>query len=248
MAGMIGDFSVTGSLSRQWTRNDIADVFVSPLRPKKRQDTRTVKFRYPRGSSLGNLYFILICGCHPQARSRTSRITVARARKRRSVWKRCSSMARRGRHDPSLGAACCHHADHPGRSDITGHGRRRGTGRYPVFWRRQTVLSAPAPWAPPTARCAHRPSATRSTRTRLSPVKACGRRSFFAMEQPPDRRRRAPRPRRIRLRSAQQCWRCRGGDQEGSLPLRLGQDRQGQPAQYACACRKTPPSRCAARK
>ena len=58
MAGMIGDFSVTGSLSRQWTRNDIADVFVSPLRPKKRQDTRTVKFRYPRGSSLGNLYFI----------------------------------------------------------------------------------------------------------------------------------------------------------------------------------------------
>ena len=58
MAGMIGDFSVTGSLSRQWTRNDIADVFVSPLLPKKRQDTRTVKFRYPRGSSLGNLYFI----------------------------------------------------------------------------------------------------------------------------------------------------------------------------------------------
>ena len=58
MAGMIGDFSVTGSLSRQWTRNDIADVFVSPLRPRKRLDTRTVKFRYPRGSSLGNLYFI----------------------------------------------------------------------------------------------------------------------------------------------------------------------------------------------
>ena len=58
MAGMIGSFSVTGSLSRQWTRNDIANAFVSPLRPKKRQDTRMVKLRYPRGSTLGNFYFI----------------------------------------------------------------------------------------------------------------------------------------------------------------------------------------------
>lgn len=58
MAGMIGDFSVTGTLSRQWTRNDIADVFISPLPPKKRQDSRTVKLRYPRGSSLGTFYFI----------------------------------------------------------------------------------------------------------------------------------------------------------------------------------------------
>jgi len=58
MAGMVGDFSVTGTLARQWTQNDVADVFVSPLRAKKRQDTRTVKLRYPRGSSLGDLYFI----------------------------------------------------------------------------------------------------------------------------------------------------------------------------------------------
>ena len=58
MAGMIGSFSVTGTLSRQWTRNDTANIFVSPLRPKKRQDTRMVKLRYPRGSTLGNFYFI----------------------------------------------------------------------------------------------------------------------------------------------------------------------------------------------
>ena len=58
MAGMVGDFSLTGSVSRQWIRNDVADVFVSPLRPKKRQDTRMLKVRYPRGSSFGNLYFI----------------------------------------------------------------------------------------------------------------------------------------------------------------------------------------------
>jgi thioredoxin-like negative regulator of GroEL len=58
MAGMIGDFSVTGTLSRQWTTNDVADVFVSPLRPKRRQDNRMVKLRYPRGSSVGNFYFI----------------------------------------------------------------------------------------------------------------------------------------------------------------------------------------------
>ena len=58
MAGMIGSFSVTGTLSRQWTRNDIANAFVSPLRPRKRQDTRMVKLRYPRGSSLGDFYFI----------------------------------------------------------------------------------------------------------------------------------------------------------------------------------------------
>ena len=58
MAGMIGRFSVTGTLSRQWTHNDVANAFVSPLRPKKRQDTRMVKLRYPRGSTFANLYFI----------------------------------------------------------------------------------------------------------------------------------------------------------------------------------------------
>ena len=58
MAGTIGEVSVTGSVTRQWTQNKVADVFVSPLRPKKRQDIRTVKFRYPRGSSIGDFYFI----------------------------------------------------------------------------------------------------------------------------------------------------------------------------------------------
>lgn len=58
MAGNVGEFSVTGSVSRQWTQNKFADVFVSPLRPKKRQDVRTVKFRYPRGSSIGDFHFI----------------------------------------------------------------------------------------------------------------------------------------------------------------------------------------------
>lgn len=58
MAGMVGDVSVTGSVSRQWTRNKLADAFVSPLRPKKRQDVRTLKLRYPRGSSIGDFYFI----------------------------------------------------------------------------------------------------------------------------------------------------------------------------------------------
>ena len=58
MAGMVGDFSVTGSISRQWTQNKHADLFVSPLVPTKRQDVRSVKFRYPRGSSIGDFYFI----------------------------------------------------------------------------------------------------------------------------------------------------------------------------------------------
>jgi hypothetical protein len=58
MAGMVGDFSVTGSVSRQWTQNKHADLFVSPLVPTKRQDVRSVKFRYPRGSSIGDFYFI----------------------------------------------------------------------------------------------------------------------------------------------------------------------------------------------
>ena len=58
MAGMVGDFSVTGSVSRQWTRNKHADLFVSPLVLTKRQDVRSVKFRYPRGSSIGDFYFI----------------------------------------------------------------------------------------------------------------------------------------------------------------------------------------------
>ena len=58
MAGMVGGFSVTGSVSRQWTQNKHADLFVSPLVPTKRQDVRSVKFRYPRGSSIGDFYFI----------------------------------------------------------------------------------------------------------------------------------------------------------------------------------------------
>ena len=58
MAGMVGDLSVTGSVSRQWTQNKVADIFVSPLRPTKRQDVRSVKLRYPRGSSIGDFYFI----------------------------------------------------------------------------------------------------------------------------------------------------------------------------------------------
>ena len=58
MAGMVGEVSVTGSVSRQWTQNKLADAFVSPLRPKKRQDVRSLKLRYPRGSSIGDFYFI----------------------------------------------------------------------------------------------------------------------------------------------------------------------------------------------
>ena len=58
MAGMVGDVSVSGSVSRQWTRSKNADPFVSPLVPTKRQDVRTVKFRYPRGSTIGDFYFI----------------------------------------------------------------------------------------------------------------------------------------------------------------------------------------------
>ena len=58
VAGMVGELSVTGSVSRQWTQNKHADLFVSPLVPTKRQDVRSVKFRYPRGSSIGDFYFI----------------------------------------------------------------------------------------------------------------------------------------------------------------------------------------------
>lgn len=47
IAGMVGDLSVTGSLSRQWTRKGAADALVSPLRPKLRQDVRALKVRYP---------------------------------------------------------------------------------------------------------------------------------------------------------------------------------------------------------
>ena len=47
VAGMVGDVNVTGTLSRQWTRKDAADTLVSPLRPKLRQDVRTLKLRYP---------------------------------------------------------------------------------------------------------------------------------------------------------------------------------------------------------
>ena len=58
VAGMVGELSVTGAVSRQWTQNKHADPFVSPLAPTKRQDVRSVKFRYPRGSSIGDFYFI----------------------------------------------------------------------------------------------------------------------------------------------------------------------------------------------
>lgn len=58
MAGMVGEVSVTGSVSRQWTQNKLADTFVSPLRPEKRQDVRSLKLRYPRGSAIGDFYFI----------------------------------------------------------------------------------------------------------------------------------------------------------------------------------------------
>ena len=47
LAGMVGDLSVTGSLSRQWTRKDAADTLISPLRPTLRQDVRSLKLRYP---------------------------------------------------------------------------------------------------------------------------------------------------------------------------------------------------------
>ena len=58
MAGMLGDFSLTGSLSRQWTRNDHADPFVSPLKSKQRQDARSLKVQYPRGGNVGGLFFV----------------------------------------------------------------------------------------------------------------------------------------------------------------------------------------------
>lgn len=53
VAGMLGDLSVTGSLSRQWTRKDAADTLVSPLRPKLRQDVRALKLRYPPQNTVG---------------------------------------------------------------------------------------------------------------------------------------------------------------------------------------------------
>lgn len=55
VAGMLGDLSVTGSLSRQWTRKDAADTLVSPLRPKLRQDVRSLKLRYPPQETVGGL-------------------------------------------------------------------------------------------------------------------------------------------------------------------------------------------------
>ena len=58
MAGMLGDFSLTGTLSRQWTRNDHADPFVSPLKSKQRQDARSLKVQYPRGGNVGGLFFV----------------------------------------------------------------------------------------------------------------------------------------------------------------------------------------------
>jgi hypothetical protein len=47
VVGMVGDLSVTGSLSRQWTGKDAADTLVSPLLPKLRQDVRSLKVRHP---------------------------------------------------------------------------------------------------------------------------------------------------------------------------------------------------------
>ena len=58
LASMIGAFSLTGSLSRQWSRNDKADLFVSPVRPEQRKDINTLKLRYPRGSIFGDFFFI----------------------------------------------------------------------------------------------------------------------------------------------------------------------------------------------
>ena len=55
---MIGAFSLSASLSRQWSRNDKADSFVSATRPKQRKDISNLKLRYPRGSTLGNVFFI----------------------------------------------------------------------------------------------------------------------------------------------------------------------------------------------
>jgi len=47
VAGMVGDINVTGSMSRQWTRKGAADILISPLRAKLRQDVRSLKLRYP---------------------------------------------------------------------------------------------------------------------------------------------------------------------------------------------------------
>ena len=58
LASMIGAFSLSASLSRQWSRNDKADSFVSATRPKQRKDISNLKLRYPRGSTLGNVFFI----------------------------------------------------------------------------------------------------------------------------------------------------------------------------------------------
>ena len=58
LASMIGAFSLTGSLSRQWSRNDKADLFVSPVRTEQRKDVNTLKLRYPRGSTFGDIFFI----------------------------------------------------------------------------------------------------------------------------------------------------------------------------------------------
>lgn len=46
-AGAVGNLNLIGSMSRQWTRKDAADTLISPLRPKMRQDVRSLKLRYP---------------------------------------------------------------------------------------------------------------------------------------------------------------------------------------------------------
>ena len=55
LAGAVGDLSLIGSVSRQWTRKDAADTLVSPLRPKLRQDVRSLKLRYPPQAGFGGL-------------------------------------------------------------------------------------------------------------------------------------------------------------------------------------------------
>ena len=55
LAGVVGDLNLIGSVSRQWTRKDAADTLISPLRPKLRQDVRSLKLRYPPQSGFGGL-------------------------------------------------------------------------------------------------------------------------------------------------------------------------------------------------
>ena len=55
LAGAVGNLNLIGSVSRQWTRKDAADTLISPLRPKLRQDVRSLKLRYPPQTGFAGL-------------------------------------------------------------------------------------------------------------------------------------------------------------------------------------------------